>query len=274
MTQQSPFSYVGKTSHGHRLTFDRLAAGYDPTWILETRFIRYPPGGPENITCIVRFLQLSFLDFAIYDDDSWRSFATVFTPFTPTNGFDQYTEAQRSIIYQHQWCNTMEEDWAAKDARGATFLLRLMARARCIDETYPNRLSYELLRYFPLRYVHDSSQQYIRFDAFSLAKYTCQQLILFDYQKFAWHINGDKPSSGSGRLEVLHPIYPGVLMTPDITPRSTKLIMRVLKAAVLAETIDDFITRGTPVKPQQKGEAVKSVTDLAPRAAKARQKRR
>jgi hypothetical protein len=273
MTQQSPFSYVEKTLHGHRVTFDRVTAGYDPTWIMETFFIARPAVRPEKIPCIIHFLQLSARDFVGYDDESWRSSASVFTPLKPANGFDHYTEAQASIIYKHQWCNTMEDNWARGEARDAIFLLRLTARARCIDEAYPNRLSYELLRYFPLRYVHELSQQYIQFDAFSIATYTtCQQLILFDYQKFACHIDGDKPSSGSGSLEVLHPVYPGVVLTPNITPRSTKLIMmRVLKAAVLGETIDEFIIRG---KPQQKGEAVKSVTDLGdPGAAKTRQKR-
>jgi hypothetical protein len=62
----------------------------------------------------------------------------------------------------------------------------------------------------------------------------------FDYKNLIWSLDGDISAAGES-LRVLHPTYPGYYLTPNVTPETTKTIIKVLLDIVEAETPEEFI---------------------------------
>ena len=126
-----------------------------------------------------------------------------------------------------------------------TILLRLMARARGIESFSRGYLWPSLLQLFVYRYFREVCDQEVRIysadiDHFNFAKYVCHRVSEFDYKNLIWSLDGDISAAGES-LRVLHPTYPGYYLTPNVTPETTKTIIKVLLDIVEAETPEEFI---------------------------------
>jgi hypothetical protein len=244
----SLFCFLCSSQGCHRFFINRVAAGYSSRWLWEQVGTR---DGPESLQFALEIIPLShpfyhqvyfprkrLANVSRFQDDSLGS------AYPDRIDINVVPDRKRPIIYRQNLSRFLRAHHRFPFLQDTAILLRLMARNQGIESSKAGYISPLLLQLFVLRYseeIYKGQNSYsAQVNYFNLAKYVCKRVCEFDYGKFIWGIDGDKPLHGDC-LRVSHPVYPGYCMTPNISSQSTKLVMRVFSRMSKARSVEEFI---------------------------------